>query len=185
MTSKTPRIELGIYAIVLDGNADFLKLNKTLLAFRYKLDIIPLDEFERKFKGFFDIGTSADALQNTPITFAVGTRRPKTIYISKPFFEKIFADYPQYHSILQAGYVVLLKTFKSVFLPNKEVIKPDEVRKDILKSYEFIGNFRKCLELALDKSFQLGDFFGYIIGQEAVIKYPKTDLFDTEIAGLF
>jgi hypothetical protein len=175
MISKTKRVDLGIYAIVINGNYDFLKLNKSLFAFRYKMDITPLDEFERKFGDLFELGRSSDRLQDIPVNRRNTHRKSETIYISKAFYEKILSDYPQYRALLEEGYVVLLKTFKSFFLPGKEEIESEEVRKNILKSYEFVKNFRKCLELSADRSLQLGEFFGYDIGQHSIIRYRDSD----------
>lgn len=176
MISKTKRVDLGIYAIVIDGSYDLLKLNKILFAFRYRLDIIPLDEFEDKFAAVFDIPNDRANAREVSVNFVDAKRQNKTIFISKVFFEKLQAHYPGYLTLMQQGYITLLKTFRVMDISPGAVVEADKVRKEILRSYEFIKNFRKCLELTAGRTFEPGELFGHIIGQDLIIKYTERDL---------
>lgn len=176
MISKTKRIDLGIYALVINGSYDLLKLNKILLAFRYRLDIIPLDEFEDKFAAVFGVANDKANAREISVNFINAKRQNETIFISKAFLEKLRIHYPGSHLLLQQGYVILLKTFRVMAMSPGTAIEIDNVRKEILRSYEFIKNFRKCLELTTGKSFELGELFGHVIGQDLIIRYKERDL---------
>jgi hypothetical protein len=176
MISKTKRIDLGIYALVINGSYDLLKLNKILFAFRYRLDIVPLDEFEDRFAAIFDVANGKANAREISVNFIDAKRQNKTIFISKAFYEKLQVHYPGYLSLMQQGYIVLLKTFRVMDLSPGAAVEVDKVRKEILRSYEFIKNFRKCLELTAGRTFELGELFGHIIGQDLIIKYKEPDL---------
>lgn len=176
MISKTKRIEIGIYALVLNGSYDLLKLNKILFAFRYRLDIIPLDEFEDRFAAVFDIPGDEVNAREVSVNFVDAKGQKKPVFISKSFFEKLQAHYPGYLTLMQQGYMVLLKTFRVMDISPGAAVEVDKVRKEILRSYEFIKNFRKCLELTAGRTFELGELFGHVIGQDLVIRYKEREL---------
>jgi hypothetical protein len=149
---------LGLYAIIVDGDYGFLKWNKTLLAFKYMIDVVPLDEFERNFGILF--GLEAPSVQRHPISFTDGARRWRTVYISREFQHRINTLYPQFVPLLEKGYVVLLKTFKRMHLPSGEQPNAGEVMEYLLKTYEFCQHFKNCLQLTIGDFFKPGAFFG-------------------------
>lgn len=122
--------QLGLYAILIDGDYSTLKFNKSLLVFRYRIDIVPLDEFERKYIGVLE-----------------GNAK------------------------MEKGYVVLLKTYKTLRMDEEGWNDPGVIREYLRTMYEFCQSFRTCLRLTIGDTFSLGEFFGCLAGSSKVIKF--------------
>jgi len=155
--------QLGIYIILLDGDYDFLKWNKALVTFGYRVDVMHLDEFERKFGALLELDTAEPPLQDIPIHFTDGGKRPCTTYISKAFEEKIIAKFPRYIPFLEKGYVMLLKTFKKLPVYSRQEPVTDEVMDHMLTTYQFCKSFITCLQLTVGDYFRPGGFFAHIM----------------------
>ena len=167
--SKTA--QLGLYAILVNGDYSTLKFNKSLLAFRYRIDIVPLDEFERRYGGIFELENGPALEQDVPLHYLDSKKNPRTVCISSHFQRSIRERYPEYIPLLEKGYAVLLKTYKTLRTDKKGWNDVDKVREYLLEAYEFCSNFRTCLKLTVGDHFNLGDFFGCVVGSAKVIKY--------------
>lgn len=166
--------QLGLYVVLLDGDYDFLKWNKALVTFGYRIDIINLDEFELKFGALFELDSTDSLLQDVPIKFIDGGKRPCTIFISKEFEQKIKTKFPQYIPFLEKGYVVLLKTFKKLPVYSRHAITSDEVMDHMLTTYQFCKNFTNCIQLTVGDYFKPGGYFARIM-EDAAVKKDKGD----------
>lgn len=155
--------QLGLYVILLDGDYNFLKWNKALLAFGYRIDIIHLDEFELKYGALFELETTDSLSQQIPIKFTDGGRRPCTIFISKEFQEKIYTQFPRYIPFLEKGYVALLKTFKKLPVYAHQEITSNEVLDHLITTYQFCKNFISCIQLTVGDYFKPGGYFAQIM----------------------
>jgi len=167
--------QLGLYVILLDGNYDFLKWNKALVSFGYRIDIINLDEFELKFGAFFEMENTDNLTQNFPIKFIDGGKRPVTIFISKEFEQKINTKFPQFIPFLEKGYVVLLKTFKKLPVYSRQEISSDELMDHLLTTYQFCKNFINCIQLTVGDYFKPGGYFAHIMEDTAAAKKDRSD----------
>jgi hypothetical protein len=167
--SKTA--QLGLYAILVNGDYSTLKFNKSLLAFRYRIDIVPLDEFERRYGGIFEVEATPE--QDVSLQYTDSKKQVRTISISSHFEKNIREKHQQYIPLLEKGYAVLLKTFKTLRTDKKGWNDPDKIREYLLEAYEFCRNFRTCLKLTVGDHFNLGDFFGSVVGSAKVIKYRE------------
>ncbi|AEV97213.1 hypothetical protein A4D02_17395 [Niastella koreensis] len=167
--------QLGLYVILLDGGYDFLKWNKALVSFGYRIDIINLDEFELKFGSYFDLENTESLSQNIPIKFTDGGKRPVTIFISKEFEQKINTQFPQYIPFLEKGYVVLLKTFKKLPIYSRQEITSDELMDHMLTTYQFCKNFIGCVQLTVGDYFKPGGYFAHILEDTAPTKKDRGD----------
>lgn len=175
MMNRTKTAQLGLYAILVSGDYSSLKFNKSLLAFRYRIDIVPLDEFERKYGGVFEAETPSLLAQDVPIKYTDSKKQERTVCISSNLERNIRENYPQYIRLLEKGYVVLLKTFKTLRTDKKGWTGPDTIREYLLETYQFCQNFRACLKLTVGDQFSLGDFFGCVVGSSKVIKYKELE----------
>lgn len=171
--NRTRTAQLGLYAILVNGDYSALKFNKSLLAFRYRIDIVPLDEFERKYAGVFEAEAPALLVQDVPIRYADSKKQERTVCISSHLERAIRERYPQYVRLLERGYVVLLKTFKTLRTDRKGWNGPEVIREYLLEAYEFCQSFRACLKLTVGDQFSLGDFFGCAVGSSKIIKYKE------------
>jgi hypothetical protein len=172
--SKTA--QLGLYAILANGDYGTLKFNKSLLAFRYRIDIVPLDEFERRYGGIFEMDSSVALEQDVPIHYLDSKRKPRIVCVSSLFQQNIREKYPEYIPLLERGYAVLLKTYKTLRTDSKGWNDPVRIREHLLETYEFCKNFRTCLRLTVGDHFTLGDFFGCVVGSGKVIRYKEPGL---------
>jgi hypothetical protein len=172
--SKTA--QLGLYAILLNGDYSTLKFNKSLLAFRYRIDIVPLDEFERKYGGVFLPDITGIAEQDVPVHFIDSKKKPRTVCISRSFEHSIRERFPDYIALLERGYVVLLKTYKTLRTDDKGWNDPVKIREYLVDASEFCRNFRTCLQLTIGDHFSLGDFFGCMVGSVRVVRYKEAGL---------
>lgn len=173
MMNRTKTAQLGLYAILVSGDYSSLKFNKSLLAFRYRIDIVPLDEFERKYGGVFEAEMPSLLVQDVPVKYNDSKKQERTICISSNLERNIRENYPQYIRLLEKGYVVLLKTFKTLRTDKKGWNGPGTIREYLLETYQFCQNFRACLKLTVGDQFSLGDFFGCVVGSSKVIKYNE------------
>ncbi|HEY4209712.1 MAG TPA: hypothetical protein VGM31_22960 [Puia sp.] len=172
--SKTA--QLGLYAILVNGDYSTLKFNKSLLAFRYRIDIVPLDEFEKRYGGIFEIDNTGTLEQEVPVHFIDSKKKSRTVCISSRLEQKIRNDYPEYISLLERGYAVLLKTYKTLRTDEKSWNDPGKIREYMVEAFEFCKNFRACLHLTVGEHFALGDFFGCIVGSVKVVRYKEPGL---------
>ncbi|HVU54425.1 MAG TPA: hypothetical protein VHD83_05190 [Puia sp.] len=172
--SKTA--QLGLYAILVNSDYGTLKFNKSLLAFRYRIDIVPLDEFERRYGGIFEMDAAVPADQDVPVHYVDSKKKPRTVCISRHFQRSIEEKYPEYIPLLERGYAVLLKTFKTLRTDKKGWNDPERIREYLLEAYEFCQNFRVCLKLTVGDHFTLGDFFGCVVGSVKVVRYKEPSL---------
>jgi hypothetical protein len=173
--------QLGLYVILLDGNYNLLKWNKALVPFGYRIDIIHLDEFELKFGSVFELEPTDSLLQNIPITFTDAGKRPCTIYISSAFEQKIRTQYPRYISLLEKGYVVLLKTFKKLPVYSRQQITSDEVMEHMLTTYQFCKNFTSCVQLTAGTLFKPVGYFAHIMEDTTARKDRIDKQFDLPV----
>lgn len=158
---------MGLYVILLDGDYDFLRWNKALVSFGYRVDIIHLDEFERKFGMVLEID-GRNMLQDVPVNFTDGSKQPCTVYISRAFEQKIHDHFPQYIPLLEKGYVVMLKTFKK--LPPRLEPTPDEVMEHLVTAFQFSKSFIHCLQLTVGSYLKPGGFFAQVIEDNAAVR---------------
>jgi hypothetical protein len=169
--SKTA--QLGLYAILVNGDYSTLKFNKSLLAFRYRIDIVPLDEFERRYGGIFELDHSPGLEQDVPVHYLDSKKKPRVVCVSGPFQQIIREKYPEYIPLLERGYVVLLKTYKTLRTETKGWKDPETIREHLIEAYEFCKNFRSCLRLTVGDHFALGDFFGCVVGSGKIVRYKE------------
>ncbi|HEY8969480.1 MAG TPA: hypothetical protein VIM64_10310 [Puia sp.] len=172
--SKTA--QLGLYAILVNGDYSTLKFNKSLLAFRYRIDIVPLDEFEKRYGGIFEMDNGLVADQDVPIHYLDSKKKPRTVCVSGHFERSIRERHPEYIPLLERGYAVLLKTYKTLRTEEKGWNDAEKIREHLLEAYEFCKNFRMCLKLTVGDHFTLGDFFGCVVGSGKVIRYKEPGL---------
>ena len=172
--SKTA--QLGLYAILVNGDYSTLKFNKSLLAFRYRIDIVPLDEFEKRYGGIFEMNNGVVADQDVPIHYLDSKKKPRTVCISSRLEQSIRERHPEYIPLLERGYAVLLKTYKTLRTEEKGWNDAEKIREHLLEAYEFCRNFRMCLKLTVGDHFTLGDFFGCVVGSGKVIRYKEPSL---------
>lgn len=109
--------------------------------------------------------------QDVPIHYLDSKKNPRTVCISSHFHRSIRERYQEYIPLLERGYAVLLKTYKTVRTDKKGWNDPEKIREYLLEAYEFCSNFRTCLKLTVGDHFNLGDFFGCVVGSAKVIKY--------------
>ncbi len=155
--------QLGLYVMLLNGTYELLKWNKALVAFGYRIDVMHMDEFERKFANLFELDTDETSIQDQPIHFTDEGNRPCTVYISKAFKQTVNVKYPQYIPFLEKGYVVLLKTFKKLTADSPQDHTTDEVIDHMIHTSQFCKSFINCLELTVGDHFRPGGFFAQII----------------------
>jgi hypothetical protein len=172
--SKTA--QLGLYAILVNGDYGTLKFNKSLLAFRYRIDIVPLDEFEKRYGGIFGMENSSAVDQDVPVHYLDSKKKPRTVCISSHFKQSVQERHPEYIPLLERGYAVLLKTYKTVRTEKKGWNDPEKIREHLVEAYEFCQNFRSCLRLTVGDHFTPGDFFGCVVGSGKVIRYKEPSL---------
>jgi len=172
--SKTA--QLGLYAILVNGDYGTLKFNKSLLAFRYRIDIVHLDEIERRYGGIFGMENGDGVGQDVPVHYLDSKKKPRTVCVSSHFEQRIRERHPEYIPLLERGYAVLLKTYKTLRTEKKGWNDPEKIREYLLEAYEFCKNFRTCLRLTVGDHFTLGDFFGCVVGSGKVVRYKEPSL---------
>lgn len=172
--SKTA--QLGLYAILVNGDYSTLRFNKSLLAFRYRIDIVPLDEFEKRYGGIFEIENGLAAEQDVPVHYLDSKKKPRTVCVSNHFQQSIRERHPEYIPLLERGYAVLLKTYKTLRTEKKGWNDPERIREYLLEAFEFCRNFRTCLRLTVGDHFTPGDFFGCVVGSGKVVRYKEPGL---------
>src|SRR5581483_11219997 len=155
--------QLGLYVILLDGDYDFLKWNKALVTFGYRVDVVTLDEFELKFGTLFELDKTDNPVQDVPIHFTDGGKRPCTVYISRAFEQQLSTRFSRYMHFLEKGYVVLLKTFKKLPAYSRQDLTTDEVMDHMLTTYQFCKSFINCLQLTVGDYFKPGGFFAHVM----------------------
>lgn len=166
--TKTRHIEF-IY-VIHKGDYSFLRINKVIKRYKYKLDIMPLDEFERMYRELFNLSTYTNQLQDYPVTMYNKTGEASTIYVSSDFYKKVLYPYDNRNSFYKNGYVIYLKTSKTIFLERGA----DKVDMEVV--LQFADNLKKtaekieyCLRLIRYGFFEFDTCFAYIRQEQKVM----------------
>lgn len=169
---KTSDIEF--YAIIYNGNYSFLKMNRVIRHYKFKIGLMPLDEYERKYRELYNLGAYTNQVQNYALPLRDKRGNVSLIYITKEFFDTLSFDADSNNSVFENGYVIYLKSTSSLFLEQKnDKVDVGIVFQQIEKFKKFTTHLEHCLRLTRYGTFQFNTHFAFVPNEQKLLPGRK------------
>lgn len=173
---------LEVYALVDSADYSYLGLNKVLSNFRCSLLIVPVNEFEQKFRQVFHLSAYAGQIQTKQITLINKANQQLPVYVTDELYGSRLNGSSGNDEIIRKGYVVLFKKSFAFYTNNSATIPDDEIQKCIATTEQFISSVNRCMCVSGYSLFKIRSTFAYMPGLKKIIQYGKSSRFSYSYA---
>jgi len=167
---KSGRTVTELYSIISGGDYNFLHIQRAIASFRYQVEILYLDQLEKKFRELFNLAPFVEQKQNHSLNVVDQDGNNQEIYVSSEYFQKIKIEIVNGDDMLAKGYVIFIRKTKLFSGETPAEVLETDLRIELERMKLFLKHLEKALRLTRRGDIHFDHLFAFIPSENRIVK---------------